>query len=323
MKYRILLVDDHVRWRRVIRSILSNSRRWDIVGEVAGGLDAIRTISTLRPQVILLDVELGSPDGIETARRILSADPTARILFVSAHRSWDIAAAALDTGARGYLLKSDAGHELMPAIETISQGGWFISPGLVGRAARRTRSRERPRTHEAGFYADDTSALDGFARFSATALKARKSVIVVTTESHRHAFHERLQVQGIDLDATLRGGRYFPVNVEDLLAALMVDGVPDEARFWKLGMTLLMQAASGSHDDQPRLAGCGECPSVLIADGRVDAAIRLEQLWDEFSRVCNVDTFCGYSIRPDGSGRGDANIIDSITAVHSAVHLLA
>ena len=145
MNHRILVVDDHAPWRRVIRSMLTNSPRWQVVGEAADHLEAIRNVDALRPDLMLLDVELGARNGIDTATEILAADPDAKILFVSAHRSWDIAGAALTTGARGYLLKLDAGHELLTAMETIGLGGRFISAGLLGRAFDTSQTLDRER----------------------------------------------------------------------------------------------------------------------------------------------------------------------------------
>ena len=199
--------------------MLMNNRRWQVVGEAADAPDAIQSAQALRPDVILLDVELGALNGIETARRILAVDPGSKILFVSAHRSWDIAGAALSTGARGYLLKSDAGHELLPALETVVRGGRFISAGLLGHdldTQRTLAGHHRPRCHEAAFYAEDTSMLDGLAQFAAAALNVGKSAVVVITERRRARFDERLQAKGVDIDLAISEGRYIPLDVAEM-----------------------------------------------------------------------------------------------------------
>jgi DNA-binding NarL/FixJ family response regulator len=114
---RILVIDDHEPWRRQIASVARDGG-WQVVGEGADGLEGVRLTEELKPDVILLDVELPTLNGLEAARRILARDASARILFLTAHRSWDIAAAALGTGGSGYILKSEAGHELLPARST-------------------------------------------------------------------------------------------------------------------------------------------------------------------------------------------------------------
>jgi CheY-like chemotaxis protein len=303
--------------------MLMNDRRWQVVGEAADAPDAIQSVQALRPDVILLDVELGVLNGIEAARRILAVDPDSKILFVSAHRSWDIAGAALSTGARGYLLKSDAGHELFPALETVVRGGRFISARLLGRPLdplqRTSPGHDRPRSHEAALYPDDTFLLDGLAQFAGTALDVGKSVLVVITEARRAGIDERLRAQGIDIDLAINEGRYIPMDVAEMFSAVMIDGWPDEGRVWTAAMSLMMQAASVSPDDHPRLAVCGEGAAFLVEQGKVDAAIQLEHLWDEVARVCYVDIFCPYLMTALPAPE-DADVWQRIGAVHSTVY---
>ena len=319
--HRILVVDDHARWRRVIRSLLANSPQWQVVGEAADALDAIRHADALRPDLILLDVELGARNGIDAAREIVAADPDAKILFVSAHRSWDIAGAALTTGARGYLLKLDAGQELLTALETVGRGRRFISARLLGRTIDTSpplAGYDRPRCHEAAFYDDDVSMLDGLARFAAASLTSGQTVVVVITAQRRAELEAKMRARGIDIDLAIREQKYLPLDVLEMLSAIMTDGWPDEARFWNTVMSLLARVATASAADHPRLAACGEGAAFLVKHGRVDAAIRMESLWDEFARACHVDTFCPYVMAPPACDH--AGIARRISAVHSAVH---
>lgn len=148
---RIIVVDDHEPWRRQVCSLLLKGREWTVVGEGSDGLEAVQQADELKPDLILLDVELPTVNGIEAARRILSMNPQARVLFVSAHSSRDIADAALSAGARGYVLKADAGHELLPAMEAVLADRPYISsvlgsverhdanPGVNGSPTRRFR----------------------------------------------------------------------------------------------------------------------------------------------------------------------------------------
>src|SRR5204862_1174905 len=88
-------------------------------------------------------------------------------------------------------------------------------------------------------------------------------------------------------------GRYLPLDVTSA-SHFMVDGMPDEARFWDAATSLVLRAASVSKGHHPRLAACGECAPSLLAGGQTEAAIRLEQLWDEVTRTYDVDVLCGY-----------------------------
>jgi DNA-binding NarL/FixJ family response regulator len=130
---RVLLVDDHEVARRGIRSVLARDTNLDVVAETADGEEAVRKAEELRPAVILLDISLPGISGIQAARRIRIVSPDSRIIFLSQHDSVQIAKDALSVGAHGYVVKSDAGHDLLRAIEAASEGKTFVSRTLVAR----------------------------------------------------------------------------------------------------------------------------------------------------------------------------------------------
>jgi DNA-binding NarL/FixJ family response regulator len=103
-----------------------------IIGEVTDGFEAVQKAQQLQPDLILLDIGLPTLNGIETARRIRALSPKSKILFVSENRSWDIAEEALRTGAGGYVVKSDAAGELLPAVNAVLGGKRFVSSSLAG-----------------------------------------------------------------------------------------------------------------------------------------------------------------------------------------------
>ena len=320
MAKRVFLVDDHEPWRRHIRSLLRTSGGWQIVGEAAEGLEAVHRAATLAPDLILLDVELPALNGLEVARRILAVAPSARVLFVSSHRSWEIAEAAFGTGARGYLLKSHAGEELLPAMNTIVRGRRFISAAFLGSPVEdrpRSRRAARHHRHEVGFYSQHAFLLDDFTEFAEGALNDGKAVIVATIASRRDDLQQRLQAR-VDLDLAVRQGRYLWVDEAEAVSPLMVDGSPDETTFWKNATSMVIQAAQASRCDPPRVAACGECSDQLLQAGNLEAAIRLEHLWDELTSVFNMDVLCGYSMTAPRHD-DDRGAFDRICAEHTAV----
>src|SRR5271167_1913978 len=113
---RVLLVDDSELWRRHVCDALEKHPCWEVVAEASNGFEAVQQAAAVKADLILLDIEMPIRSGIAAAREILAADPQSRILFVSLHRSPAIVGAALETGARGYLLKSDA-HQLVDAMD--------------------------------------------------------------------------------------------------------------------------------------------------------------------------------------------------------------
>ena len=120
--YRVLVVDDSEPWRRRLRSAIEADGRWLLVAEAADGASAVEQARALRPDITVLDVTLPLLNGIEAAQRILAENPASRILFLSDHRSGEIIDAAIATGARGYVVKGDAGRDLLTAMEAVVSG---------------------------------------------------------------------------------------------------------------------------------------------------------------------------------------------------------
>ena len=127
---RVLVVDDYEPWRREICSILQTQPELRVVAEIGDGLEAVQKAKELQPDLILLDIGLPNLNGIEAAKRIRRVASGAKILFLTNNRGKDIVRAALSTGAQGYVLKTDAGTELLHAVAGILGGDDFVSNGI-------------------------------------------------------------------------------------------------------------------------------------------------------------------------------------------------
>jgi DNA-binding NarL/FixJ family response regulator len=327
MKIRVLLVDDHEQWCRYVASVLRENPSYQVIAEVADGLEAVRSVEKLKPDLVLLDVGLPTLNGIEVARRILPLSPHSHILFLSEHRAWDIAEAALRTGADGYLIKAEAGHELLPAMSAVMRGVPFVSAGVTGREIRavdKPRSAcdpHRHRLHTAEFCSDETQLLDGYHRFLASALAVGSAAIVIASAARLKTLHQRLRAGGSDVDLAVAEGRFVPLDVQDILARFMVDDWPDEARFWKSATALYEATArtSKATDGEPLVAACGDGTATLWESGNATAAIRLEFLWDEFAKSHDIDVLCGYvltAVPPIEETR----VFRRVCAMHQTVH---
>jgi len=316
----VLVVDDYEPWCRYICSTLQDAR-WQIVAEVSDGADAVQKAAALRPDLILLDIGLPTLNGIEAAHRILENDPDARILFVSEHRSWDVAEAALTTGARGYVIKSDAVRELLPAMNTIVNGMRFVSAALGGRALESTGEglARAACVHEALFCADEAQLLDAWVGLTHDALQAGDAAIIVSTAPRREQIRARLEARGADVRGAIASGRYQSLDIEEGMSRLLVDGWPDETRFWDAATSLVMGAARTAQGSHPRVAICGEMAPTLWKQGNVGAAIQLERLWHEVTCTYNVDTICGYCA-PAKYNDPVGDVFRELCAVHSTVH---
>lgn len=129
---RVLIVDDYKAWRGFFSTSLQHKPELQVIGQVSDGLEAVHQGRELQPDLILLDIGLPTLNGIEAAHEIRIVSPTSKILFVSENGSFDIVKEALSTGARGYVLKSDAGTQLLPAVEAVLEGNRFLSRSLAG-----------------------------------------------------------------------------------------------------------------------------------------------------------------------------------------------
>jgi NarL family two-component system response regulator LiaR len=101
-----------------------------VVGEAADGLEAIQKAGALKPDLILLDIGLPNVNGIEAAKRIREVAPGTRVVFFTQNTDKDVVWAALSTGAQGYVLKANAGRELLTAIKAVLRGETFVSSGI-------------------------------------------------------------------------------------------------------------------------------------------------------------------------------------------------
>ncbi len=127
---QILVVDDSIHWRAFVLRYFEGRTEYEIIGVAVDGLEAIQKVHELRPDVILMDVNLPGIDGIEATRRICKIYPSSKVVFLSLLDDSAIVEAAFDVGASGYILKHDFGQDLLTAITVILGGGQFVSRSL-------------------------------------------------------------------------------------------------------------------------------------------------------------------------------------------------
>jgi DNA-binding NarL/FixJ family response regulator len=124
---RILLADDHDIVRRGLRNLLQERLGWTVVAEATNGMEAIEKESTAKPDVTLLDIEMPIMGGLPAAREILKSGSKTKILILTMHESDAVIRAVLDSGARGYVLKSDAARDLPSAVEAVRHNKTYFT----------------------------------------------------------------------------------------------------------------------------------------------------------------------------------------------------
>jgi DNA-binding NarL/FixJ family response regulator len=128
---RVMVVDDHPMWRDAVERDLT-AAGCTVVGVASNGAEAIARFPACRPQVMVLDLQIPEPNGVEVTAQVLAADPSARVLILSASGEQADVLAAVKAGATGYLIKSASRTELIDAVRRVAAGDTVFTPGLAG-----------------------------------------------------------------------------------------------------------------------------------------------------------------------------------------------
>ena len=335
--YKTLIIEDFARLRRSALLILQQRGEFQVIYEASDGLEGVQRAQELQPDLILMDIGLPKLNGIEAARRIRKVSPDSKILFLTQESSAQVMQEAFSLGAQAYVLKSDMDSDLLLAVDAVLQGKQFVSGGLRPSAGnneinldpptgylrseqpgRTAQESKNGRVHIIASYQDDASVVDGFTRFIEAALEMENPIILVATEPHRDALMQRLCERGWDMDSAIQRGSYVSLDADVTLSKFMVNDWPDAVRLFGVVDALITKAAKAGKKPQSKVVVCGECSPILWAQGKVEAAIEAEHLWDEIARKYDVDILCGYL----GDFRSEENdpVFERLCAEHSAAY---
>src|SRR5713226_635259 len=128
---RLFLADDHEIVRFGLRNLLEAQFGWSVVGEAGNGKEAVEKVFFLEPDIALLDISMPGLNGLDAARQILDGGSRTKILILSVHDSQDVIQQVLDSGARGYVLKSDAMRDLIAAVDALRSNKTFFTPKIA------------------------------------------------------------------------------------------------------------------------------------------------------------------------------------------------
>ncbi len=131
MTLKVMVVDDHPMWRDNVARDLTEAGL-SVVATASTGTEAITRATATRPQVVVLDLQIPAPNGVEVTARLVKDDPTVRVLILSASGEQDDVLEAVKAGATGYLVKSASKDELLDAVRRVAEGDTVFTPGLAG-----------------------------------------------------------------------------------------------------------------------------------------------------------------------------------------------
>ncbi|HWD90872.1 MAG TPA: response regulator transcription factor [Verrucomicrobiae bacterium] len=194
---RILLVDDHPVLRKGLISCLSDRAGFAVVGEASDGLEAIRKVGELQPDIVLMDVEMPHLDGLAATESICKKYPGTKVLVLSMHNNPDYVVRAIQKGARGFALKSLPSEELIKAIEIVQRGEPFFSAQSVSNA-RNQASKAEGAPHSTDLFEREKEVLVHLAAgFGNKEIGEILSISVRTVESHRARLMRKLNIHTI------------------------------------------------------------------------------------------------------------------------------
>jgi signal transduction histidine kinase len=172
--------------------------------------------------------------------------------------------------------------------------------------------------HVVQFYGEDGFLLDELSRFIGTALGAGEAAVVIATREHREGLAARLNAWGLDTTKAIAQGRYITLDAAETLAKITPGGWPDAVRFAEVVGGVIARVSALSDGEPRHIAAFGEMVALLWAEGKADAAIRLEQLWNELAQTYSFSLRCAYPM--SGFCREEhGELLLKVCAEHSAV----
>lgn len=194
----VLIAEDHAVVRQGLTALLRADGSFTIVGEARTGREAVELTRTLRPDIILMDIAMPVLNGLEATRQILTADPAAKVVILSAHSDDAYIDRMNDAGVAGFLEKQTSAEILTHAIREVAKGNRFFSPSIARRLEARKQPRDRdgmvrPRAHQ--LTARESEVLQLVSEGSANKQVAAKlGISIKTVEKHREHLMSKLDI---------------------------------------------------------------------------------------------------------------------------------
>jgi len=139
----VLIVDDHPLLRRGLRDVIGENSGFRIVGEASDGAEAMRLFARLKPQIAIIDIDMPQHNGLETLRAIRELSFPIKPIILTMYQEEDMFNAAVDLGAKAYVLKENAANDILAALAAVTRGDSFVSPSMSSAGQRRSdRVRE-------------------------------------------------------------------------------------------------------------------------------------------------------------------------------------
>lgn len=265
------------------------SSKFEVAGAATSGAEAVERAHHVKPDAIVLDVNMPGLDGFQTCRALESSGfAETPIVFLSMHDADEIVGEAFRCGGRGYVLKTRVGNDLSSALNHALGGRVFV-PSLSSLLRLATGSAHAMQLHD-----DVESFVDDVAAFLDLALRRGDATCVIATSEIREGIGDRLRARGWDVGGSSGHKRYLAVDAADALNRFMHNGLPDPDRLAEIAVELDQYRRAVCDAPGSRLTVFGNMVMALHAGGNTRAMIALEKEWNRLTHGLPILTLCGY-----------------------------
>jgi len=194
-RIRVLLCEDHALFREGLRAIFRSQSSLEVVGEAVNGREAVEKVKRLRPDVVVMDLEMPELNGLEATRRIVASGTGARVLILTLYDDEEIVAHCLEAGAAGYVLKDGPSTELIAAIEAVRKGDKYLTPRALSRVVEYGAKGRPVKTRYELLTDREREVLKLLADgFSSKEIAARLQLSVKTVDVHKSNLMRKLAI---------------------------------------------------------------------------------------------------------------------------------
>ena len=300
---RVLLADDDASILRAISRTLAGD--FEVVATVTDGRQALNAVPRLDPDIVVLDISMPGLNGFQTAAELKRLGSRAKIVFLTMHQDDDFVAKAIRAGATGYVPKTLAWSHLSPALRYALDGRQYL-PSLAPLVMTDADA------HAVQFHGDNGSWLDGAADVLMSALHRGDIVATALTGSNTDAIARRMKRRGWNVPDLRARDRYLVMDVEEAATQVLRAGRVHRAAIEEMVAALEHARTASAAGPRSHLTLIGEIAFILCCRGNPEAALELEQLWDELTRSLPILTICAY---PTGA----PELVSTLSAHHAAI----